>query len=120
MTSAGELLPKKREDVLVADFETELVVLVPGERRTHRLDVGLSLVLSACDGVTETTALAAEISRGTGDDLGVTMAWIARSLEILAELGVLAEGAVEEPGLASARSAGSSTLCPEPPIHREP
>jgi hypothetical protein len=46
-----ELIPAKRPDVLTADFETELVVLVPEQRTAHRLDEGLSLLLDASDGV---------------------------------------------------------------------
>lgn len=88
MTAASDRLPRKRDDVLVADFDTEIVVLVPGERRAHRLDAGLSLVLSACDGETSRTVLIDEVASGTGDDVEVTNRWLDNAVQTLAELGV--------------------------------
>jgi hypothetical protein len=44
-------MPAKGPDVLTADFETELVVLVPEQRTAHRLDEGLSLLLEASNAV---------------------------------------------------------------------
>jgi hypothetical protein len=84
VTAGGERLPTKRDDVLIADFDTELVVLVPGERRAHRLDAGLSLVLSACDGETAREALVREVANGTGDDLDATGRWLDNAVHTLA------------------------------------
>jgi hypothetical protein len=91
MTSAprAERLPRKRDDVLVAEFETELVVLVVEQRQAHRLDEGLSLVLSSCDGTTTAADLVAEVSAGTGESAELTAAWLEECLERLRELGVL-------------------------------
>ncbi len=94
------MLPRRRDDVLLADFGTELVVLVPDQRQTHRLDEGLSLVLTSCDGVTPVDALVAEVSAGTGEDPDVTLRWLDECLERLEALGVLGandapDGAVE-------------------------
>lgn len=91
MTAAGDRLPRMRDDVLVADFDTELVVLVPGDRRAHRLDAGLSIVLSACDGETERAALIDEVASGTGDDAEATSRWLDNAVRTLSELGVFAE-----------------------------
>ena len=84
-----DVMPLKRPDVLTADFETELVVLVPEQRTAHRLDEGLSVVLESCDGVTPTSALVAEVAAGTGEDLGQVEVWLADALMQLAALDVL-------------------------------
>lgn len=81
-------MPRKRDDVMVADFETQLVVLVPEERRAHHLDEGLSLVLDSCDGVTPTAAIVAEVADGTGSPVGVVEEWLKCSLETLDELNM--------------------------------
>ena len=81
-------LPRRRDDVLVADFGTELVVLVPDQRQAHRLDEGLSLVLTSCDGTTFVDALVAEVSEGTGEDPAVTARWLDGCLDRLEALGV--------------------------------
>ena len=67
VTTLPALMPRKRADVMVADFDTELVVLVPDERQAHHLDVGLSLVLDSCDGTTSTAAVVAEVALGDRD-----------------------------------------------------
>ena len=80
-------LPARRADVLVADFETEVVVLVPDQRQAHRLDAGLSLVFTACDGETLVEDLIEEISAGTQESVAVTEVCLAdclRQLEVLA------------------------------------
>lgn len=91
-----EVMPAKRPDVLTADFETELVVLVPERRTAHRLDEGLSLVLDACDGTTATADVVAEIVSGTGQDRGAVCRWLDDGLGQLADLGVLNVGARAE------------------------
>lgn len=81
-------MPAKRADVLTADFEAELVVLVPEQRRAHRLDEGLSLILDACDGVTATEQVVTEVAEGTGQGRDAVRRWLADGLHQLAELGV--------------------------------
>ena len=84
-----EVLPRKRPDVLVADFDTELVVLVPEERKAHRLDAGLSLILSSCDGVTTAVELISEVAADTGDEHADLERWLGNGLAELAGLKVL-------------------------------
>jgi hypothetical protein len=91
VTAIHDRLPSRREDVLVADFDTELVVLVPGERRAHRLDAGLSLVLSSCDGETTYAELADEVSAGTGESGESTQEWLDHALATLRDLGVFGQ-----------------------------
>ena len=89
MSSLPALMPRKRADVMVADFDTELVVLVPDERQAHHLDVGLSLVLDSCDGVTSTAAVVAEVALGTGTAVDAVESWLAETLVTLDRLNVL-------------------------------
>jgi len=83
------VLPRKRPDVMVADFEAQLVVLVPDERQAHHLDEGLSLVLDSCDGVTTSATLVAEVAEATGSDAGIVASWLAESLATLDALNML-------------------------------
>lgn len=87
--SLPAVMPKKRADVLTADFETELVVLVPEQRRAHRLDEGLSLVLDGCDGVTAPGHLVAEVAAATGQPADQVEVWLAAALEQLGDIDVL-------------------------------
>lgn len=89
MSPLPALMPRKRVDVMVADFDTELVVLVPDERQAHHLDVGLSLVLDSCDGVTSTAAVVAEVALGTGTAVDAVESWLAETLTTLERLNVL-------------------------------
>lgn len=89
MTGLPALMPRKRADVMVADFDTELVVLVPDERQAHHLDVGLSLVLDSCDGVTSAAAVVAEVALATGSPVDAVESWLADTLDTLARLNVL-------------------------------
>jgi len=88
VTALPASMPRKRADVMVADFDTELVVLVPDERQAHHLDVGLSLVLDSCDGVTSTAAVVAEVALGTGAPVDSVESWLAQTLATLARLNV--------------------------------
>ena len=89
MTGLPAVMPRKRADVMVADFETELVVLVPDERQAHHLDVGLSLVLDSCDGATSTAAVVAEVALGTGASIDAVETWLADTLATLERLNIL-------------------------------
>lgn len=89
MTALPTTMPRKRVDVMVADFDTEVVVLVPEERLAHHLDVGLSLVLESCDGATSTAAVVAEVALGTGEAIDAVESWLADTLATLDRLNVL-------------------------------
>lgn len=95
MTALPVVMPRKRADVMVADFDTELVVLVPDERRAHHLDVGLSLVLDSCDGATSVAAVVAEVAAATGEAVGAVESWLADTLATLDQLNVLEQVPVE-------------------------
>ena len=81
-------MPAKRPDVLTADFETELVVLVPEQRTAHRLDEGLSLLLDASDGVTPTADVVAEVCAATGQAEADVRRWVEDGLGQLRALDV--------------------------------
>ena len=82
-------MPRKRDEVMVAEFDTELVVLVPGVRMAHHLDAGLSLVLDSCDGKTPTADVIAEVGQATGDSYETVRTWLRSSLDRLTELDML-------------------------------
>ena len=91
MTDLPTVLPRRRAEVVTADFGTELVVLVPDRRRVHHLDEGLSLVLDACNGRTTTEQLVAEVADATATQAADVERWLASGLDQLREIGVLSE-----------------------------
>lgn len=78
----------------MADFDTELVVLVPEARQAHLLDEGLSLVLDSCDGSTPTADVIAEVVDATGETPGAVTTWLRQALVQLDELQMLASNQV--------------------------
>ena len=82
-------MPRKRDDVMVAEFDTELVVLVAGARMAHHLDEGLSVVLDSCDGSTPTADVIAEVVEATGDSRSAVTIWLRSSLDRLGSLNML-------------------------------
>jgi hypothetical protein len=91
-------MPRKRDEAMVADFDTELVVLVPEAREAHLLDEGLSLVLDSCDGVTPTADVIAEVADATGDTPAQVAVWLANSIQRLVELDIVVEAKREAGG----------------------
>jgi len=83
------IMPRKRDEAMVADFDTELVVLVPEVRKAHLLDEGLSLVLDSCDGVTPTADVIAEVTEATGSDPQQVERWLLDALGKLSALDML-------------------------------
>jgi hypothetical protein len=83
-----EVMPAKRPDVLTANFETELVVLVPEQRTAHRLDEGLSLLLDASDGATPTATVVAEVCAATAQGEVEVRRWMEDGLSQLRALDV--------------------------------
>ena len=84
-----DIMPRKRDEAMVADFDTELVVLVPEVRQAHLLDEGLSLVLDSCDGVTPSADVIAEVVEATGETPEAVTAWLRQALDQLDELQML-------------------------------
>ncbi len=84
-----EIMPRKRDEAMVADFDTELVVLVPEVRQAHLLDEGLSLVLDSCDGTTSTADVISEVVDATGETPEAVAAWLLDALDQLDGLNML-------------------------------
>jgi hypothetical protein len=82
-------MPRKRDEVMVAEFDTESVVLVPEIRKAHHLDEGLSLVLDSCDGSTTTADVINEIAEATGDSPEAVADWLGNALGQLGALDML-------------------------------
>lgn len=91
-TQLPDVMPSKRDDVMVAEFDTELVVLVAGERMAHHLDEGLSLVLDSCDGETSTASVISEVAAATGDSTDAVEEWLNHALGQLESLDMLGQG----------------------------
>lgn len=87
--SLPDVLPRRRTDLMTADFETELVVLVPDRRRVLHLDEGLSIVLDSCDGETTAASLVEEVATATGDTAGQVERWLSDALDRLDDLALL-------------------------------
>lgn len=88
-TDLPTIMPRKRDEVMVAEFDTELVVLVPWARMAHHLDVGISLVLDSCDGETPTADVIAEVAEATGNEPEAVSFWLRNALDQLAEREML-------------------------------
>ena len=61
-------LPAIDESVVVADFDTELVVLVPAERKAHLLEPMWALLFDSCRRGDELDDLVAELADATHAD----------------------------------------------------
>ena len=73
-------LPAIDESVVVADFDTELVVLVPAGRKAHLLEPMWALLFDSCRRGDELDDLVAELAGATGDDPAATLAWVEQAL----------------------------------------
>jgi len=60
------VMPARRPGIEIADFDTEVVVWDPASQMVHHLDGLAAVVFDACDGVTRTDDLIAEITEATG------------------------------------------------------
>jgi hypothetical protein len=94
-------MPRKRDDVMVAEFDAELVVLVPGARMAHHLDAGLSLVLDSCDGTTATSDVIAEVAEATSDTPEAVTTWMCSAIDQLAALEMLEADSGADPQAAT-------------------
>jgi hypothetical protein len=91
MNGLPAMMPRKRDEAMIADFDTELVVLVPEDREAHLLDEGLSLVLDSCDGATSTADVIDEVAAATGDTPAQVAIWLENSLRTLIELSIVVD-----------------------------
>ena len=73
-------LPAIDESVVVADFDTELVVLVPAERKAHLLEPMWALLFDSCRRGHEFDDLVAELADASSADRDVTKTWVEQAL----------------------------------------
>jgi hypothetical protein len=73
-------LPAIDESVVVADFDTELVVLVPAERKAHLLEPMWALLFDSCRRGDELDDLVAELAGATHADGDATRTWVEHAL----------------------------------------
>jgi hypothetical protein len=95
MNTLPPVMPLRRSEVLVADFDTELVVLVREDRQAHHLDEGLSLVLDSCDGATPTANFVEEVVKATGQSTDQVNGWLINAIDHLIELGVITQSEID-------------------------
>ena len=82
-------LPTVASDVVVADFGSELVVLVPSRRRAHLLEPIWSLLFDSCRLGHATEDLCAELIRATRWSEEETLQWLNRAVSELERSGVV-------------------------------
>lgn len=90
MTERVWALPPLAPDLEIADFDDELVALVPGERRAVHLEAGPALVVDSCRRGHARDDLIAEVAAATGTPTIAAVAWVDQTLIELARLGVVA------------------------------
>jgi hypothetical protein len=83
-------LPAIDESVVVADFDTELVVLVPGRRQAHLLEPLWALLFDSCQRGDAVDDLVSELASATDDDPAATLNWVEQALAEFARLGITA------------------------------
>jgi hypothetical protein len=83
-------LPAIDTSVVVADFDTELVVLVPGRRKAHLLEPMWALLFDSCRSGDAVDDLVSELSTATDDDPAATLTWVEQALAEFARLGITA------------------------------
>jgi hypothetical protein len=81
-------LPAIDESVVVADFDTELVVLVPARRKAHLLEPMWALLFDSCRRGDAVDDLVRELAGVTGDDGAVMFAWVQQALAEFTRLGI--------------------------------
>lgn len=87
-------LPVVSPSVEVADFDTELVVLVPGRRAAHHLEPDAAILFDSCRRGHSMDAVVAELATATGQDPAAVADWVRFALSEFADKGLFdtAEG----------------------------
>jgi cytochrome P450 len=85
----GDRLPAPHPSVAVADFDDELVVLVPSARQAHHLDPAMSLLFDACRHGETMATLVDDLATALGASQEDVAAEIRRAVQELLECGVL-------------------------------
>ena len=88
-------LPAICESVVVADFETELVVLVPERRKAHLLEPAWALLFDSCRRGDDGDRLIDEVAAADGGTPAEVESWVQRALTEFSRLGIVASA---EPG----------------------
>jgi hypothetical protein len=86
---AVTLLPRVADEVEAADFDTEIVVLVPSRRKTHLLEPMLALLFDSCRDGADDEAFLTELVEATGLTHEDAERWMADALRELTALGVI-------------------------------
>ena len=86
-------LPRIRDDLVVADFDTELVVLVPSTRRAHLLEPMMALVFDSCRSRHTFEALVGELSSASGESEQEMIRWVTGAVATLERAGVVTRDA---------------------------
>lgn len=89
-SETAAVLPQVAEGLEVADFETELVVLVPQRRMVHLLEPDAALVFDSCRRGDSTEVLVAELAEASGREPADVAAWVDGALAELASKQLLA------------------------------
>jgi len=83
-------LPTVSRLVVAAEFDTELVVLVPDRRKAYHLDPGPALVFDSCRRGDSLAELADELAPVLAGDPASTRGWISCVLAELQRHGMVA------------------------------
>ena len=83
-------LPQPLPEIEIADFETELVVLVPGQRRAHLLEPLVALLFDSCRAGHDLDEVVEEVNTATGWPVEDTRAWLSNALRSLQRSGIVA------------------------------
>ena len=109
----GRRLPSIAAGVEIADFDTELVVLVPGDRRAVHLQAGHAIVLDSCRRGHGIDRLVADMSAASDEPPESIRRWTLDVVQELARLGIVENAsATESP---PARATGDPAGRPAPP-----
>lgn len=95
MTPARRL-PDVAADVEFADFETEIVALVPGVRRAVHLEAGHAIVLDSCRRGDTVDRVVDDITRASGQERSTVETWVGETVRELARLGLVVPGGVTD------------------------
>ena len=84
------ILPAPSSDIVVADFDTELVVLVPNTRRAHHLDPMWAVLFDSCRLGHSRAAIVSDLAAANGWSRRETEDWVERALVELTGSGIVA------------------------------
>lgn len=83
-------LPVPSSDIVIADFNTELVVLVPNTRRAHHLEPMWAVLFDSCRLGHSRSEVVSDLAEANGWSRPETEDWVRRALGELAGSGIVA------------------------------